>query len=523
MHDGNPNLRGNGEQIEYSEQMIQEYIRCKEDIFHFAETYFKIISIDEGERTIELREYQKKILKTITNPDKRFFAVLSGRQIGKSTISTIYLLHTLLFNADQTIAIATNKEPTSMEILKRVAFAYQNLPLFLQAGIITFNKKQIECDNNSRIIISSTTSSSLTGHSISLLYLDEFSKIPENMARDFQDSVFPTIYSAKKSRILIVSTPKGMNHWYNIWCGAVDNTNGFVPIKINWREIPGRDEKFKSDIIQKYGLLHWRQEYAAVFIGTSQTLIDPDVLEQHRPKEPIEYRYGYSLKIYELPKKGCLYAIGVDVSQGVGADNSAMQILKINSKNSIEQVATYTSNDISVDNFAERCIEVSKLYNEAILVIENNGFGAIVITRIWWGFEYENVFCPSSKEIGFSAQKATKFNGNVALRRYFDNRWISISDTETIFELSRYEEVKDNIFKAAGGAKDDRVMSLLWVVYYVESYFDDGRDINFKINDKNKLDITESDEIGVDPFLIDDGRPDLDTSERELSDWLRYL
>lgn len=265
MFKGDGSLRAEGEKVNVTKTELSEYIKCKEDIIYFAENYFYIVSVDKGKMLIPLREYQKRILKAFVEPQegKRHCALLSSRQIGKSTISTIYLLWFALFNRDKLIAIVADKEKTSKNILSRIKTAYKKLPLWLQQGIKPdgWNAKSISLENGSTMIISSTTGTALTGESISLLYIDEFAKIPSHLVVDFMDSVFPTIESSETAKIIIVSTPKGLNHWYEVWRKAVSGKSQFFPIKINWWEIPKRDEKFKENIIKTHGILHWRQEY----------------------------------------------------------------------------------------------------------------------------------------------------------------------------------------------------------------------------------------------------------------------
>ncbi len=265
---GNQLLRREGEKIEYSPDTIKEWIRCSEDIIYFAEKYFRIITIDEGEKIIQLYEFQKRMLKAFVTPKegKRHSIVLSSRQIGKSTISTIYMLWYILFQKDKTVACLGNKERTAIEILKRIKFAYEFLPLWLQQGIKSdgWNKKSIILENNCRIIADSTAGSTVRGYTISLLYLDEFAFVPTNVASDFMGSAYPTILSGKTSKAIIVSTPNGLNHYHDIWKKAVAGENDYQPIKINWFEVPGRNEEFKNAYIRNRGIIEWNQDFACL-------------------------------------------------------------------------------------------------------------------------------------------------------------------------------------------------------------------------------------------------------------------
>jgi len=276
MYQNDINLRSSGEKIEYTPELLKEYLRCKEDIIYFAENYFHITTIDKGRILPKLWDFQKKCLKVYTDPNaglpesranKRHVSFLAARQIGKTTISKIYLLHYVLFNADKNVAILANKESTALKILREVKESYKELPLWLQQGIVSsgWNKKSIQLENGSMIVASSTASSSVRGESVSLLYLDEFAFVPPNIADKFMRSVYSTISSGKTSKIIIVSTPNGMNHFYHIYRGAIRDENQYRPIKVNWWEVPGRDKKFKEDFIADNGMVAWNQEMGCLW------------------------------------------------------------------------------------------------------------------------------------------------------------------------------------------------------------------------------------------------------------------
>lgn len=478
MFKGDTKLRAEGEKIALSDFELQELIRCKEDIIYFAENYFTIVDAKKGHKgLIVLREYQKRILKAfVSNPDGlRNTALLSSRQIGKSTISTIYLTWYAIFNKDKLIAIVADKEKTSKNILGRIKEAYKRFPLWLQQGITPdgWNQKSMILENGSKLVISSTTGTALTGESIALLYIDEFAKIPTHLITDFMDSVFPTVEANPNAKIMIVSTPKGMNHWHDIWRKAVIKENDFFPIKINWYEVPGRDDSFKTRIIRSRGMLHWKQEYEASFLGSSTTLIEGDVLERINTKDPIDFRLGYYLSIYEHPIPGCNYVLGIDTAKGTSNDYSVIQVLKIVNKTKLVQVAVYRCNTISTTNYAQVCIEVSKYYNEAVIMIENNDIGDGVANNIWHVYEYDKIINCDPKGIGIRSTKKSKLEANLNLKRYVENGWLELCDKRTQFELSRYEEVegKINVFKAINNENDDTVTSLLWAAFFLTTKF----------------------------------------------------
>lgn len=500
MYNANHKLRGPNEKIVMSKKMMSEYIRCKEDILYFAENYFHIVDQIKGKHKIKLREYQKRILKAFveTPNNKQHIAMLSSRQIGKTTISLIYLTHFGLFNEDKTVALLANKEKTANEILRRIKLAIEELPLWLQQGVSEanggWNKGQIGFENGIRMIAGSTASSAIRGESISLLYLDEFAFVPDNIADDFMSSVYPTVSTSPDAKIVVVSTPNGLNHFYHIWRKAIEKDpelqNNFFPIKINWNEIDGRDEEWRKGIIKDIGEQKFAQEYACKFLGSSNTLIDPHILETMEIREPIEMKIGDCLMIYEQPIKGVMYIIGVDSAKGTGKDYSVIQVLKLVSEHQIEQVAVYRSNMINAHDFAQVVISVSDYYNESYMIVENNEVGGTVADVIWNVYECDRILNTDKKGIGTRSTKTTKLDGCILLKKYIDSGWLKIIDRQTIYELSRFEEVRLNIFQAPRGSTDDHVMSLLWALFFVSTPFFDGKDVSVKsIQDKFKLSI----------------------------------
>lgn len=429
--------------------------------------------------------------------EKRHICLLSGRQIGKTTVASIYILHYILFNSDKIVAILANKEDTASEVLRRIKLAYLNLPYFLQQGIqdAGWNIKSLILENGSKIVTGTTSSSSIRSKSISLLYVDEFAHIQEHLFKEFSESIFPTIYSRKTSKIIIVSTPKGLNHFYDYYTNAVKGNNSFYPIKINWWDVPGRDNEFKENIISNFGLQHWKQEYAADFLGSSSTLIDSDALQRLTSKEPIMSKYGYLLKLYELPQDGVFYILGADASKGIGQDYATVQVLRVDNEREVEQVATYSNNKIDPYSFAQVVIEMSKLYNEAPILIENNGEGGQVIDAIWHQFEYDKVVNFEKKGLGVRASVKTKLSACLILKRYIENGWIQLHDKETIKELTFFEEKSENVFKATASQHDDLVASLFWALYFLQTNQYDGYGNTIhNIEDKFKLKKDEDDD-----------------------------
>jgi hypothetical protein len=516
MYNGDATLRKAGEQIEYTPEMVKEYIKCKEDVLYFAERYFKIVTIDKGEMLIPLWDFQKKMLKSFHNPAPyRHNIVLASRQIGKSTIATIYILWYVLFNPDKTVAILANKEKTAIEILRRIKFAYQNLPLWLQQGVkdAGWNKKSMSLENGTMILADSTASNSVRGFTISLLYLDEFALVPPNVAKDFMDSVFPTIASGQSSRIIIVSTPKGLNHFFHEWRKAVRHESDYKPIKINWWEVPGRDKKWKEQIIRNNGIVHFNCEYNCKFLGSTNTLVDPELLERMETTDPVKTKFGGLLQIWEEPVHGQMYMLGIDSAKGTNNDYSVIQVLKIIDEHRIEQVAMYRCNSISTYDFAQVCIEISNHYNECYMMVENNDVGEAVANTIWYDYECDRIINCDKKGIGIRSTKHSKLAANMLLKRYLESGWMIIRDKTTVFELSRYEEKTPNVFSSGKHENDDTVTALLWGLYFVSTTFFDGKNVDIKkIDDKFRMDKNNDDERTETAMVIDtDG--DYDTEE----------
>lgn len=262
---GIPGLRAAGEKVEMTAYEINEYIRCESDILYFAEHYFYIQTVDDGRVKIPLWEFQKKLLKIMIDPpnNKRHVVVLSARQMSKTTVATIFLLHFLLFDKECNGAILANNEKTARDILSRIQMAYLNLPLWLQQGVSDagWNKGSIQLENGVNIIAASTSSNSVRGRALKKIFLDEAAFVFDYIWEDFWNSVLPTISSGKTSQIIMVSTPRGMNHFYNIYKDAVNDKNNFYPVKIAWHERPDRDEEWKKNTMKDINLQTWNQEY----------------------------------------------------------------------------------------------------------------------------------------------------------------------------------------------------------------------------------------------------------------------
>jgi hypothetical protein len=325
------------------------------------------------------------------------------------------------------------------------------------------------------------------------LLIDEAAFVPQHIWDDFYMSVYPTISSGKKSKIIMVSTPNGMNHYYDMYRLAAKGETNFKAIKIPWSERPDRDEKWAEEMKKDVGAKRFAQEFQCKFLGASNTLVDGDVLERIEQKQPIGEKYSFAMLEYEKPIPGAFYILGVDSAKGNGADYSVIQVLKINNQYDIEQVATYRCNTVPIDEFVKVCIGISNYYNEAYMMVENNDIGSLVCEKIWYDYECDRIINVDKKGLGVRATRKTKFDGNMLLQRYIDNEFLKLNDSRTIYELSRYEEVSPNVFHAAGqNENDDCVTSLLWALFYITTEFYDPDEKGVK---EKKPKITENEEM----------------------------
>lgn len=464
-------------------------LRCADDhiviVEGFQQKFVKDLDINDKVITVNGLEKVVSVCKldipqenmydvTVDSENHTFFT--NGILSHNTTVTTIFLLWYALFNRDKNIVVIANKEDTAKEILKKIKMAYQELPLWLQSGITEggWNAKSIELGNGSRILAASTSADSISGMAVSLLFVDEFAKISAHLAQDFIASTYPVISSGKTSKIIIVSTPfNGMNHFYEFWTKAIRGKNNFYPIKVRWWDHPDRDQQWKKEMIADIGKLRFMQEFECKFLGSTETLIDSDVLEKLEFIEPVTTKYTGLLSVYEEPIKECQYILGVDTAKGTGRDYSVIQVLKINNDQSLEQVAVYRNNFIRSRDYAQVCISVSRYYNDAMMMIENNDVGSIVCDVIWYDYECDRIVNLDPKGLGIRSTKTTKPLANDLLKEYVEKGFVKIVDQNTIVELGKYEEVSQGVFACDNG-NDDCVTSLLWALYFVKTEFYDG-------------------------------------------------
>lgn len=485
---GNPRIKRVGVVFNLNEYEVQEYIRCANDPNYFIENYVKIITLDKGLQGIELYPFQRKAIIKINNDRK--IIVKAGRQVGKTTMVVGYILWYILFNQDRFVAILANKAKTAREILSRIKIAYEELPLWIQQGIKTWNKGDIELENNSRVLADSTASSAIRGFSISLLYLDEFAFVPNNIAEEFFTSVYPTITSGTSSKILISSTPNGMNHFYKMWNEAEEGRNGFTHIEANWREVPGRTEEWAAEQRKVLGEEKYLQEMECTFQGSAGTLISGATLKSLTFKTPISVTEASGIAIHEMPKENHTYMLIADTSRGKGLDYSAFVIIDI-TEIPYRTVCRYKDNDISPVMYPSVIRKIGQYYNNAYALVEINDNGQQVVDSLFDDYEYENIlYTQAAKgrvilswergDRGIRTTKSVKRLGCSLLKNMIESHKMIIEDFEIISELSTFIS-KKNSYEAEDGANDDLVMCLVLFAWCTNQvFFADLCDTNIK-------------------------------------------
>ena len=525
---GNPNLKNVAQKINWTEDNLTEYMLCKEDSEHFIRNFVKIIHVDRGLVSFEMYDYQKDMVHKFN--DNRFVICKMPRQTGKSTTIIAFLLHYVLFNENVNVAILANKGAVARELLSRLQLAYEHLPKWLQQGVVIWNKGNIELENGSKILASATSGSAVRGSSFNIIFLDEFAHVPSNIAEQFFTSVYPTISSGESTKVLIVSTPLGMNMFYKMWADALEKRNNYVPVEVHWSQVPGRDEKWKQETIKNTSEVQFTQEFECEFIGSTHTLISAAKLRMMVFKTPVFSKNG--LDVYEEPIKNALYCMIVDTAQGKDQDYSAISIFDI-SQIPYRQVAKYRSNQISPMLYPDIIFQIGKKYNMAWILLEVNDVGSQVAETLHYDLEYENIIVSSMKgragqqigggfakniQLGIRTSKQLKRIGCSALKEMIESDKLIISDFDTISELTTFA-VKNNSYEAEEGSNDDLAMTLVIFSWLVQQrYFKDLTDLDIrkKLADEQMRALEED----LLPFgIIDDGRESQTFTDNSGTTW----
>jgi len=480
---GNKNLPTQHAEFDYSEhpEWVKNLDKSRSNILHFAENFFFIVNLDKGKQLIELHKYQKRILKTLR--DNRFVVMLSSRQSGKTTLMTIYALWIACFNEDQRILVVANKEQTAINIFKRIRLAYEQLPNYLKPGVIEYGKTSMSLANGSSIGISTTSSDAGRGDSCNCLILDELAFIDNHMVTEFWRSVYPIISSSQKSKIFIASTPNGTdNLFYELYKGGEKGGNGWTCERVDWWEVPGRDDKWKENTIKSLGSAEaFAQEFGNEFLRTGESAVDEELFIKLKEdiKEPqFVFDDGHYL-VWEPPSNDKLYVAGVDVSEGVGQAATVIQIFDITDLKNIEQVAVYHNNTINPIQFTQKCLDILHNWGNPPACIERNNCGAQVVDQLKLQHSYPNIVSYGPKvgdktfnRHGILAHTNTKYKGVINMRYYLNElRAVKIRDRFTLNELKGFVRYPNGTWAASPGSDnwDDRVMSLMWALIVLEN------------------------------------------------------
>lgn len=492
---GNPNLKPEGQTVNFTKEQIEEYIKCAKDPVYFIQKYIKVVSLDKGLVPFHLFDYQEDMINKIH--DNRFIIAKLPRQSGKTTTVTSYLLHYILFNQSMNVAILANKQSTAKDILARLKLAYEYLPTWLQQGIKEWNKYSIALENGSRVIAAATSSSAIRGGSYNFLVLDEYAHVPTNVAEEFFSSVYPTITSGQTTKVAMISTPKGLNMFYHFWKGAQSKQNEYIPIEVTWNQVPKypggplRDEAWKQETIRNSSERQFSEEFECDFIGSSNTLISSEKLNTLTWVKPMS-KTNDGLTIFVDPVKETettplhTYFIVVDVARGQGKDYSALTVIDI-SQMPYKIVAKYRNNIISPLLFPSIIRSLGKRYNDAYVMVELNDIGSQVADILHTDLEYENLIKSNmrgrkgqiitegfgsnkSQQLGIRTSQVVKKLGCSVLKNLIENDKLIIEDAEIIEELTTFISTNTS-FSADRGYNDDMVMTLVLFAWSTRQEF----------------------------------------------------
>ena len=513
---GNQNLKAAGVAQDFTKEQVEEYIKCSQDPVYFIKEYIKIVSLDEGLVPFDLWDFQEDIVDKVHN--NRFVIAKLPRQTGKSTTMVSYLLHYILFNQDVNVAILANKLATARELLHRLKLAYEYLPKWMQQGIVEWNKGSIELENGSKILASATSSSAVRGGSFNMIFLDEFAYVPHGVAEEFFSSVYPTISSGQTTKVLIVSTPKGLNMFYRFWVDAKEGRNEYVPIEVHWSQVPGRDDAWKKQTIANTSEDQFLTEFECDFVGSSATLISSHKLKCIPYISPL-VKNDDGLKIYEEPKENHIYYMMVDTARGQQLDYSAFTVIDA-TEMPYKVVAVYRNNSISPLVYPTTIFAMGKKYNNAYILVEINDIGGQVADILYNDLEYDHVlqtqvkgrkgqvlgggFGKGGGQLGYRTTVATKKIGCSNLKNLIEEDKLIVNDVDIVDELISFV-AKRQSFEADVGHNDDLAMCLVMFSWMSsQPYFKDlmNSDIRTDIY-QEKIQKIEEDMM---PFgFIDDG------------------
>lgn len=501
---GNSRLKKVGVHISYTEHQLVELAKCIDDPVYFIKTYVKIVNVDRGLINFEMWPFQEEMVKTFHL--NRFSISKMPRQVGKTTTAAGYMLWCVLFQKNFSVAILANKGDLAQDILSRIQYAYEYLPVWLQQGIVLWNKRRIELENGSKISSFATSNSGVRGGTYNLIFLDEFAFVPQNMATDFFTSTYPVITSGQTTKVIIVSTPYGLNHFYKMWVDATEGRSLYKPMEVHWSMVPGRDEKWREETIRNTSEEQFRQEFEVEFIGSSATLIPASKLRALSFRNPISSMDG--LDIYYNAEKNRNYIVTVDCAEGVGQDYSTLSVIDV-TEIPYRQVAKYRNNTIPPMVFPTIIYNVARQYNDAYVLVETNNVGQQVVDILHYDLEYEYIFqiqrsVVKGQHVSSGFKRAVTFGvktttpvkkiGCANLKALVENDRLLIEDFDTISELNTFVRVRDT-YMAEEGNNDDIVMTLVLFAWLSsQKFFKEAMnsDIRKKISEDLNIEIEES-------------------------------
>jgi hypothetical protein len=512
---GNDRLKKVGVELSYTQEQVAEILKCTDDPVYFIRKYVQIVNVDLGLVPFNMWGFQEQMVRDFHA--NRFSICKMPRQVGKTTTTVGYMLWAVLFQSDYTVGILANKGSLAREILSRLQKAYEYLPIWLQQGIVVWNKGNIELENGSKIFAYATSAAGVRGGTYNLIFLDEFAFVPHNMAQEFFTSTYPVISSGKTTKVIIVSTPNGLNQFYKMWTDAIEGRSTYKPIEVHWSMVPGRDAAWKDETIRNTSEEQFRQEFETEFIGSSATLISGAKLRSlafHNPLSSVE-----GLDIYEEPVQGKLYICTVDCAEGVDQDYSTINVIDV-SQTPYRQVAKYRNNKLPLLFFPTVIYSLARKYNEAYVLIETNNVGQQVVDILHYELEYENVYklehhhikgqsisggFKRSSSFGIRTTKTVKKIGCANLKTLIENDKLIINDFDTIAEMNTFVRIRDS-YAAEEGNNDDLVMGLVIFAWLsAQSYFRDSTNIDIRrvlLQENSTFDEENLTPVGI----IDDGR-----------------
>ena len=530
---GNPNLKKANTTVEFSTDQIQEFIKCKQDPIYFAKNYIKIVSLDEGLVPFKMYDFQEKLIKNFH--ESRFNICKMPRQTGKSTTAVSYLLHYIVFNDSVNVGILANKAATARELLGRLQTAYENLPKWMQQGILSWNKGSMELENGSKILAASTSASAVRGMSFNIIFLDEFAFVPNHIAEAFFSSVYPTITSGKSTKVIMVSTPCGMNHFYRYWHDAQRGKNEYTATEVHWSEVPGRDAKWKEQTIKNTSEQQFKVEFECEFLGSVDTLISVVKLRNLVFEDPIQTN-GKGLLIYENPIKEHDYIMTVDTARGIDGDYSCFIVFDITTFPH-RTVARYRNNEVKPMLFPNIIMDVARAYNEAYVLVEINDIGEQVASILNYDLEYENLlmcamrgrngqqvgsgFSGSRTQMGVRMTAAVKKLGCSNLKTLMEDDKIETHDYDIIAELTTFVQKKQS-WEAEDGCHDDLAMCLVIFAWLVaQDYFKEmtDTDVRKRIYEEQKNQIEQ--DMAPFGFILDGVDDEAEFVDEEGDRWAK--